>query len=555
MKSTFPMRTGDVSYQIGLSPPAITGSWEVSMGFWGMNEDSWSISGVSGKIYDNSGYALGSYAANDYTKLEGVIAGSGHSIYQDGILLSNTAQQVPNDYNMVSIGGNYLEGYLPSVEIGGKEVLDNSLNQTVPFWRRETDNKLLFVTENAASDFGFIETLSGMGFYVKTGNLSGTFDPQYVKNQYGLIVFGSATTSGAYTNGAWNSLNMPMMSLNSHLVCRENLNWYGGVTSQGEIVDKTGVVYPERYFNPTGGTAIWAEFPIRGWQKLAYRANLSTTPGYSYYLSETDPWWGGWAGVGCLASFIYSAPNTTIYLSEYMGATYAPFHDGTGVHVGSGVFAGDIDPHNFTDALQQDYHINFTGIPGATGAPGVTTVISNTLGGTGAPDFSLTGTDWAHNQIFNLGRVIPQTATYNANNLYRRTTLTSGLYPTDQFNMYTGKISSSQGMGGDTLISNVVTGGLDIDPVRDNQNSSKLVTVWHHGFWTGQHGYAPEWVDPSSIYYTSSVTGGKFTVPELMVFSVTSTGMEWTGGYDMWSTLTTTGKQLFINAAAGFFIP
>ena len=528
MKSTFPMRTGDVSYKIGLSPPAITGSWEVSMGFWGINENSWSISGASGKIYDNSGYMLGSYGANDYTRLEGVIAGSGHSIYQDGILLSNTAEQVPGDYNMVSISGNYLGGYLPSVEIGGKEVLDNSLNQTVPFWRRETDNRLLFVTENAAADLGFIHAVSGMGFYVKTGNLSGTFDTQYVKNQYGLIIFGSATTSGAYNKNLWNSLNMPMMSLNSHLVCPENLNWYGGRPSTLTVADETAGVYPERYKTTLGQYSIWAQLPVQGWEQLVYVPDISTAT-YHYFMPLgrtgvfTDP------DTGSFALFAYNGVSeTTIVLREAQGDSTGYFYQAM-----SG-YAGDISPTNFDGVLQQDYDMRFADLyPSYTSgeSSGIVTTISNRLGGTGVPDFTLTGTDWAHNQIYNMGRVVPQVATYDVNNLYRRTTLSSGLYPTDQFNMYTGSVYSSNSCGGDVLVTNL--------------NSGNLITVWHHGMWTGQLT-----ADQTVLYSL----GGKFTVPELMVFSVTSTGREWAAGYDMWSTLTTTGKQLFINSVAGFFL-
>ena len=513
MKNTFPMRTGDVSYKIGLSPPAITGSWEVSMGFWGMNENSWSVSGVSGKIYDNSGYMLGSYSANDYTQLEGVIAGSGHSIYQDGILLSNTAQQLPNDYNMVSISGSYVEGYLPSVEIGGEEVLDNSLNQTVPFWRRETDNRLLFVTENATADFGFIETLSGMGFYVKTGNLSGNFNSQYVENQYGLIIFGSATTSGAYNDGAWNSLNTPMMSLNSHLVCPENLNWYGsfytGFYSPSEYSNgyQTGAVFPQQYRSPSNVPSIWAEWPTQGWLKMFQTHDTSPNKIYEPYM-VVDPAFGTGSSHHYVR-FEFSSPNTTVTMSD-------------GTHSVVKTFSSDVRPFESVEGFSDDLELTFTDVSGGPPA-GVTVKLSNTLGGTGVADSSLTGTDWGGNQIYELGRVVPQVATYNVNNLYRRTTLTSGLYPTEEFNMYTGDISSAHGEGGDTFVASM--------------DSGKLVTVWHHGFWTGE------------------LATGKFTVPELMVFSVTPTTTEWAGGYDMWSTLTPTGKQLFINAVAGFFIP
>ena len=506
MNATFPMRTGAVSYQIGLMAPDITGSWSVSMGFWGLNENSWSVSGMSGKLYDNSGYWIGSYNDNTPTTIEGVISGDSHNIFQDGVLLTNTAKQPVNDYNMVSISGTYLGGYLPKVSVAGDSVVTNFSNQTVPFWNKPNDENLLFVTENATADLGFIQSVSGMGFNVTTGLFTGTVDPSLTRN-YGLIIFGAATSSGGYTGGAWNSLNTRMMSLNSHLVCPENLNWYGGLTSLG-TGEKTGVVFPERYFSPTGRTAIWGEFPIQGWQKLVHRPDPSQ-PNISNYVP--DGFTGATLDPGYLALFSYSAPNTTIYLTEKQGAVQ---------YTASAVVAGDIAPDNFSTALQEDYSLTFTDIPDATG---VTTVISNILGGTGTPSEDLTMSLWGMDQIFNSGRVVPQRTSYDANVVYRRSTLTTGLYPTDQFHMYTGDISVSQGFGGDTFVSNMDTG--------------KLITAWHKGFWTGD------------------LLNGGFTEPELLVFSVTPTGTAWSGGYDMWGTLTQTGKQLFVNSVAGFFIP
>ena len=505
MASTFPMRTGNVSYHIGLSVPAITGSWSVSLGFFGLNENSWSISGMSGKLYNNSGYAISSYNSTTSTTLEGVISGAEHTIYQDGILLTNVGEQEVNDYNMVSVSGNYLGGYLPSVNIRGDSKQTDEFVQTVPFWNKRNDDNLLFVTENATADLGFIQCVSGMGFNVTTGLLTGFVDSSLTEN-YGLIIFGAATNSGSYTRGNWNSLGVPKMSLNSHLVCPENLNWYGGLTSLG-IGEKTGVVFPERYFSPTGRTAIWAEFPIQGWQKLVHRPDPAL-PNISNYVP--DGFTGDTLDPGYLALFSYSAPNTTIYLTEKQGGVQ---------YTTNTVVAGDIAPDNFATALQQDYSLTFTDIPDATA---VTTVLSNTLGGTGAPADDLTGSQWGLGQIWNQNRVIPQRASYDANVVYRRSTLTTGLYPTDQFHMYTGDISVSQGFGGDTFVSNMDTG--------------KLITAWHKGFWTGD------------------LLNGGFTVPELLVFSVTPIETAWSGGYDMWGTLTQTGKQLFVNSVMEFFI-
>ena len=96
MDATFPMQTGAISYKIDLAVPAATGSWSVSLGYLDINPNVWNISGVSGKIYDNSGYVVGSYNPDTTTSLQGVIKGSGHTIYQDDVLLSNTETQDPS---------------------------------------------------------------------------------------------------------------------------------------------------------------------------------------------------------------------------------------------------------------------------------------------------------------------------------------------------------------------------------------------------------------------------------------------------------------------------
>ena len=74
----------------------------------------------------------------------------------------------------------------------------------MPFWNKEGDDRLLFVTENEQADLGFIQAVSGMGFIVDTGVHSrGTYGTQGVDVgfPYGLIVFGSATSSGLYHSG------------------------------------------------------------------------------------------------------------------------------------------------------------------------------------------------------------------------------------------------------------------------------------------------------------------------------------------------------------------
>ena len=532
------MQTGAVSYTISLAPPDITGSWSVSLGFWGRNENSWNLSGTSGKIYDGSGYMVGSYNAQEPTILYGVISGSGQTLYQDDDLLSNTCTQAVNDYNMVSISGSYLGGYMPSVSIGGQPVLTNNFNPTMPFWNKPNDENLLFITENFQADLGFIQTVSGMGFSVAaSGSLTGAngMEPSDLESLYGLIIFGSATSSGAYTDGAWNTLNIPMMSLNSHLVCPENLNWYDGGTSYASSADKTGVVFPQQYQTPNySGYALWGERPVMGWDKLVY-APQSSAANTKYYVDYG--WRGPGLATGSLVLFSYAGGNTTIYFQTAKG---------TQTHLGTGVYAGNISPTNFTGQLQQDYIVQFndliTSYPKNPNAPfpvspdptatNVRMKLSNVLGGTGAAEETWNSM-WGLSQVYNHGRVIPQRASYNVDNLYRRTTLTSGLAPTDQFTMYTGEMSTAQGWGGDVFVG--------------DWNSGKLITTWHKGFWTGEM-QTGEAVVP---YYE---VAGPFASQERMVFSVTPTGMDWTGGYDMWNTLTTTGKQLFINAVAGFFI-
>tara|TARA_R110000824_G_scaffold192596_1_gene374829 strand:+ start:1518 stop:3059 length:1542 start_codon:yes stop_codon:yes gene_type:complete len=512
MASTFPMRTGNVSYQIGLSVPAITGSWSVSLGFLGLNENSWSISGMSGTLYNNSGYAISSYNSKIYTTIEGVISGAEHSIYQDGVLLTNVGEQEVNDYNMVSISGNYLEGYLPSVNIGGDSRQNDENVQTVPFWNKRNDDDLLFVTENATADLGFIRCASGMGFNVTTGVFTGNFDSSLVENRYGLIIFGAATTSGSYASGAWNSLGVPMMSLNSHLVCEENLRWYnqgnGDTQTYTSYGDTTGVVFPQLYSGPFASTQhmFWAEFPTKGWEKIIKNTDTSTSTVGKY--RTYFPY--GIASTQDKMVIEYSSPNTTVTL--YQDDTFNAAQTYAGTNILSHLAYSD-------GALPYDLNVTFTDVAGATG---VTTAISNVLGGVAPPANDLTGSQWGLGQIWNYNRVIPQTASYNVDTVYRRTTLGTGLYPTDQFNMYTGDISVSHGPGGDTFVSSMSTG--------------KLITAWHKGFFTG------------------TVFTGQFSQNELLMFSVTPTGMDWTGGYDMWNTLTATGKQMFVNSVMEFFI-
>ena len=526
MSATFPMRTGTISYQIGLSPPAATGSWSVSLGFLDQNENSWSMSGVSGKIYDNSGYMVGGYNSNTDTMMHGVISGADHSIYQDGILLSNAGNQEENDYNFVDISGTYMGGYLPSVAVLGKEVRNTSQNQTVPFWNKQNDDRVYFVTENANADIGFIRAISGMGFTFETGSLTGSnINPGLLDALYGLIIFGSATSSGLYGSGAWNTLDIPMMSLNSDLVCSGNLGWSRSVPKSWEnSTTSTGqaCVFPNSFADAGRNATLWAEGPTVGWERFYY----------DYWVTEDwndlffVPYVTGEAGRHI--RFQYNTPSA--------GNTTVTWNDN---YVATGVYSSDVRPPVTPPltGVPEDLHLTFTGIPGETG---ITMTLSNTLGGTGAPAADLTGSQWILDQMHNSGRVIPQTASYNVNNLYRRTTLTSGNYPTDSFNMYTGMpwgaasgLTLVAGDGGDTFVSDRQTSSLgETDyPLHNN-----FITVWHKGFWTGD------------------VVSGNFTKQELMSFAVTPTGNDWTTGYNMWDTLTQSGKQLFVNAVAGFFI-
>ena len=74
--------------------------------------------------------------------------------------------------------------------------------------------------------------------------------------------------------GGWNDLNIPMMSLNSHLVCPENLNWYSNVSAES-LTNETGAVFPGRYFTEDGIEDFWAPFPTKGWERLV-RDRIST---------------------------------------------------------------------------------------------------------------------------------------------------------------------------------------------------------------------------------------------------------------------------------------
>jgi hypothetical protein len=537
MNATFPMRTGDISYQIGLSPPAATGSWSVSLGFLDQNENSWNISGMSGKIYDNSGYLVGGYNSNVATTLRGVVSGGEYSLYQDDVLLSNTQNQEEGDYNMVSISGTYVGGYLPDVSILGDNVANDSQVQTVPFWKKENDDRVLFVTENATADLGFIQAVSGMGFFFETGLLTGAgaIQADQIDISYGLVIFGAATSSGLYHSGDWNTLNVPMMSLNSHLVCSGNLNWSRSTpkTSESLTAASTGQawVFPGFFEGPGQNGLIWAEDPILGWERFYFDLWESE----SYLDMHLLPYVSGVGDANRSIRFQYNVPSA--------GNTKVTFQNG---HTATRVYTTDVRPV-FTQAsfpqsipatgLPHDLYLTFTDVSGVTG---VETTLSNTLGGTGTPADSMTGTVWGLDQIHNSGRVVPQRASYNVNNLYRRTTITSGNYPTDSFNMYTGMpwgtatgLTLPAGDGGDTLVSDQ-TRLIESETLLPPFN--KFITVWHKGFWTGH------------------AVNGNFTKQELMSFAVTPTGNDWATGYNMWDTLTVTGKQLFVNAVAGFFI-
>ena len=515
MKAHFPIRTGNIGYIIPLNAPT-TGDWSVSLGFSGISENTWNMSGVSGKIYDNTGYMVGAYPQSQPTTISGSIFENYHSIYQDDILLSNCITHIPNDYTTVSAHGNFIGGYIPSVEVIGQSVQNPADGpggaQTHQFWKNEND-RIFFVTENAVADTGFIDIINSMGIAMATGSPTGISGGAGFDESFGMIIFGAATTSGAYNSGAWNSLNSSMMSLNSHLVCPQNLAWYGapqgaGGDTLGTIQSsgyQTGAVFPQEYRSPENTKSIWAEFPTQGWFKLFLNpATSALAPEYIPYGVG-----GGHGGdtTDHYVKFEYSSPNTTVSMYD-------------GIHFTDPTFSTDVRPFTYYDGLEHDLELTFVDVVEA-GGDDVIVKLSNTLGGTGAPSFTWTGTAWGRRQV-DSGRVVPQTDNYNIDTVFRHTTLTSGNYPTDQFSMYEGEMSAAHGQGGHTLISNMDTG--------------KILTAFPKGFWTG------------------NVIHGDFVKNSMVVFSVTPTGMGWETGQNMWDTLTSTGKRLFVNSVAELFL-
>ena len=519
MKAIFPIRTGNLSYALPLNVPT-TGNWSVSLGFSGISENTWNMSGVSGKLYDNTGYVVGTYPPSQPTLISGSIFENYHSIYQDGILLSNCSPNTPNDYCTVSAQGNFIGGQIPSLQVGGQNILNQNTVQAHQFWKTEND-RIYFVTENTVADRGFIDIISGMGIEIATGDQSdsaayaantGLRGGSGIDESYNMIIFGAATTSGDYNSGVWNSTVSSMMSLNSFLTCPQNLSWYGapqgaGGDALGTIRSsgyQTGAVFPQEYRSPQNTKSIWAEFPTQGWFKLFLNpASSAAEPEYIPYGVG-----GGHGGdtTDHYVKFEYSSPNTTVSMYD-------------GIHFTDPSFSSDVRPFSAGDGLPHDLELTFEDVSDAP--DDVIVKLSNTLGGTGDVASTWTDTSWGRRQV-DSGRVVPQTKSYNVNTVFRHTTLTSGNYPTDQFTMYGGEMAAGHGQGGDTLISNMDTG--------------KVLTAFHKGFWTG------------------NILDGDFTKNNLVVFSVTPTGLGWQTGQNMWDTLTSTGKRLFVNSVAELFL-
>lgn len=490
MKNVFPIRTGDLNYKIDLNVPSTTGEWSVSLGLSGIKEGTWSISGSSGKIFDNRGYNIGSYLEKESYSISGVIFNTHHSIYKDRVLLSSSSPNVENDYNMVEITSN-LNGYNPGISIEGESVINENFAQTHQYWGQSGDDRAFFVTENSEADIGFIETLEAIGFNVTTGNESGLSGGLGLDENYNLVVLGSATSSGNYNSGLWNSLNTNILSLNSHLISPENLNWERVSTTRTGV--STSVV-------ANNDVSMWAEYPGEGWQELFYRSDFSSSGSYDYFMP-------------------YGATGTDTFDRGALIQNFFPdlrvwYNNGSDLSVNS--IDAVSDP---TYGLDSDINIDWTWTQ--SGSEAFDTWVSMTFGGTGEQHYTgdFPGDIYLIQDLINeYGKIIPQRRSYPVNFIYDGLDINSG----DSFEMYNQQHSMSNGIGGELLIS--------------SSGYTAPLKVWHKGMWTGD-----------------AFPTGRFTENNLVCMSVTSTGSEWQTGYDMWNTLTVTGKRIFYNTAIGFF--
>ena len=532
MNASFPIRTGDISYVIDLRAPSSTGEWSVQLGFSGMLEDSWGISGCSGKIYDNTGYNVGSYLEKEHYSISGSIFEERHTIHQNGILLSNQSKHVKNDYDMVKVEANYLENYTPEVFIGGRSILDENNQETHEFFRDQND-RVFFVTENAQADLGFINQIKSMGIKVATGNLSGVDGGDNLDSVYNLIIFGSATSSGNYNSGYWNGLNTNMMSLNSHLVTNENLGWYSNFgTSNPSVlkdIDQSSEKFPPE-LRVSGGSLIgtattphylWVEFIDEGWTRMVHDSSQSDTT-RAVYL----PWADEFTDADTpLSSQAESKALIFDFSSDIVSMQWGNSNkiDQENYASSPSTYSGYFWQSYATGGLIYDIEIDnvWGGLGGQVG------YISNNLGGNrNGLDYYVDYNGNFSDQYYSNytepkveGRLYPQVRSYPTGIIYR------GLDSTDgDINLYTGVVNTSHGVGGEGLLY--------------SENSGQSLCVWHKGFFTGSR---------------AANTDHGYCSHNLLCFSVTPTGLDWQTGYDMWSTLTPTGQRVFVNSVVGFF--
>ncbi|MHA2052811.1 MAG: hypothetical protein ACW99F_04350 [Candidatus Hodarchaeales archaeon] len=572
MKALFPIRTGDLNYTINVKAPNNTGKWSVELGFSGMAENTWGISGCSGKIYDNTGYNIGSYIANQSTSISGSIFDERHSVYQDGVLLSNQSRHSRNDYDMVEIKSSYINGYTPDVNIQGRSVLNTNSKETHEFWSNPKD-RIYFVTENAQADNGFVQQLRSMGFTVHTGDQSGVGGGQSLDSFYSLIIFGSATSSGNYNSGFWNSLNTNMMSLNSHLVTDQNLQWYEdfsetiGVGSVNPSVQKDINQYAKKFppdIVTSGGSVIqgetgqspqhiWVETFDAGWVKLYYNATYSTPPSgpsdpnravYTPFADTfTDPTNPSFESSENQKYFIIELEADTLQMQYGRGARMAQNINFGSAIFGAEKYSGFFHSERGQGGIKNDFALSSTWASEFVGAS-YRGMVSSRLGGLmngtcvlEAADTSDCRDDRRHqgdtwNNFKERGRIDPQYRTYPVDIIYRD-------LPIDESTdipIYTGVVETSHGPGGEGLLY--------------SSNNGQPLCVWHQGFITGRVGG-----DYGNVNTDTNPWGtNTFCKKNLLCFSVTPTGNDWTTGYDMWSTLTPTGQRIFVNSVVGFFV-
>ena len=112
---TFPLQTGYLAYRWELAPATSTGQFSFSFYNEALSPSArLSLSGVSGKIFDNDGNYLHSYQANQTFAISGNIFSGHHNIFIEG---------EPKNLNVSRLTG-YLSGFFLDTGVLNYAALD-----------------------------------------------------------------------------------------------------------------------------------------------------------------------------------------------------------------------------------------------------------------------------------------------------------------------------------------------------------------------------------------------------------------------------------------------